>query len=514
MKSLPDKLLAKPVRIPFPERVPINRAVLFAVALFVIQKLEGTPLYFCAGCMVFLLVAAFAFNAAGGLSRASGAYIFAYCMLVVIVGLCYKAYLGEPAQSNLLDPRTDIEAYIGSVAGMYAAVVVSRRFTRKTGLLQNILEESKMHRASVGCILLGIGGAFALAALGESAVRLQSAFNQLNQLIPLGIIIGVMYEIRRSGGTRCTNTFILIGAAYYFFFAVVFFSKQGMILPFYCWALPICAQRYRLSIVQLFGGLLAISILFYWLVPFSQYGRGTVPEGGATFTQRIELATSLLEHPNRTRRAYLEDQENQAYAGPGSLGSYYNKPQGFWDRLQFISEDDALINYTDQGHVFGLVPIQAAFLNVIPHFLWPNKPTLNIGNGYYHELNGEAQGEGDTTTGISFSPTGEAYHIAGWTGIFVLAPILWFMLFTIFDSLLGDIRSSAWGLLAMAMVSHAAPEGGITFIPYLCSFGIEILIFCAFFATWFAPSLATLVLGPERRAAPRNIPFRPRLRLP
>jgi hypothetical protein len=66
----------------------------------------------------------------------------------------------------------------------------------------------------------------------------------------------------------------------------------------------------------------------------------------------------------------------------------------------------------------------------------------------------------------------------------------------------------------MAMVSHAAPEGGVSGIPYLFTFGVEILTFCAFFATWFAPPLATLILGPERRAAPRNIPFRPRLRLP
>ncbi|HEV2620001.1 MAG TPA: hypothetical protein VGU23_08715, partial [Acidobacteriaceae bacterium] len=99
------------MRIPFPERFPIDRAVLFAAALFLIQWLEGTPLYFCAGCMVFILIATLAFNAGGGLTRISGAYVFFYSMLVVVVGLCYKAFLGEPAQSNLVAPRTDIELY-------------------------------------------------------------------------------------------------------------------------------------------------------------------------------------------------------------------------------------------------------------------------------------------------------------------------------------------------------------------------------------------------------------------
>src|ERR1035437_9070281 len=69
------------------------------------EPLEGAALYF---------------SAAGGLTRASGAYVFFYSLLVVIVGICYKAYLGEPAQSNLRDPRTDIEIYVGSITAMLA----------------------------------------------------------------------------------------------------------------------------------------------------------------------------------------------------------------------------------------------------------------------------------------------------------------------------------------------------------------------------------------------------------
>ena len=100
------------MRIPFPERVPIDRAAIFAFALFVIQRLEGTTLFFSSGCFLFILIAVFAFNTAGGLTRASGAYIFFYAVLVVIIGICYKAWLGEPAQSNLLGPKTDIVAYV------------------------------------------------------------------------------------------------------------------------------------------------------------------------------------------------------------------------------------------------------------------------------------------------------------------------------------------------------------------------------------------------------------------
>lgn len=485
------------MRIPFPERVPLDRVAIFVIALFVIQTLEGTALYFSTGCGVFVLIAAVAFNAAGGLTRASGAYVFAYSVLVVLIGICYKAFLGEPAQSNLQAPRTTIEAYVGSITAMLAAVIVSRRFSRKSGLLQNLLKESEMYRASVGCIVFGVAGGAIIALLGERGASLGSAFGQLNQLIPLGIIIGVMYEIRRSGSTRSTNLPIIFSGLYFFIIGVSGFSKQGMLTPFYCWLLPVCALRFRLSAWQMLSCLMALFVVFYYLVPFSQYGRRFVVGENVTIRQRIEIAVPLLENANETRRLYYEEQ-NELDEGDRGLSAYYNTPQGLWERLQFVSVDDSLNNVTDQGKVFGLLPLKMAFLNAIPRVFWPDKPDINFGNLYAHEITPNMY-EGDTTTGISFSPTAEAYHMAKWVGVLVVAPLVWFVFFVGFDSLFGDIRATPWGLLALAAISHTAPEGALSGLVYLMTFGVEIFIFCAVFATWIAPIIAVAVLGPDRR---------------
>lgn len=500
------------MRIPYPERVPLDKVAYFALVLFVVQWLEGTYLYFCVGSALFILLTAVTFNAAGGLTRASGAYVFFYSLLVVIIGLCYKAFVGEPAQLNLSDPLTDIEVYVGSMVGLFAAVILSRRFTRRTGLLQGVLKEPMLYRASVGCILFGALAGYGIGLLGDSGRQLQTAFNQVNQFMPVGIIIGVIYEIRRSGGTRCTNLFVLLGAAMVFFLGATAFSKQGMFEPFVCMLLPIWALRYRLSIVQVAFFCFMIFVVFYDFVPVSQVGRGLVTED-ATLKDRAEITFKLLTHPTETHRDFITMENNDAYMGYKGLNSYYSTPQGFWERLQFISVDDALNNFTDQNHTFGLMPIKFAIFNVVPHFLWPDKPEANLGNIYAHEITGEAQGEGDVSTGISFSPTGEAYHLEGWAGIFLLAPLLWFMLFTVYDALLGDLRATPWGMLAVVMFAHSAPEGGITFTFYMCSIEVEALVFCAFFAAWFAPALATIVLGPERMqagyAAPIGRAFEP-----
>jgi hypothetical protein len=186
-------------------------------------------------------------------------------------------------------------------------------------------------------------------------------------------------------------------------------------------------------------------------------------------------------------------------ADPGSPG-YYNTAQGFWDRLQFVSVDDALVNATDEGKVFGLSPIAITFANAIPHVLWPNKPVVNFGNLYAHEI-GKMNPE-DFTTGISFSPTAEAYHMQRWAGMFLVAPVCWFLFFIVFDNLLGDLRATPWGLLALALLSHSAPEGGLNGTIWLVTFGVEILLFCAFFSRWVAPYFAVAFLGPEKDSAP------------
>ena len=484
------------MRIPFPERIAIDGVAIFAALLFIVQLAEGTHLYFSAGSAAFLVIAALAFNAAGGLTRASGAYVFFYSVLVVVLGLGYKALLGEPADSNLRDPQTTIAVYVAGIAVMFLAVTISRRLSRRRGLLQDLLPESDMYRSCVGCMVFGIGGAYLISVFDTNGATINKAFTQLNQLLPMGIILGVIYEVRRSGGTRSVNLPVALAMAYSFFFGVVTLSKQGMLTPLYCWFIPVCALRFRLSILQLTSCLLGVVIVFQYLVPYSQYGRRFVG-GNASTSQRLDLAVRLLSHPERTRQLYLANQT------PADVGAhYFNSSEGFWDRLNFIAVDDSLVDLTDRGSIYGFAPIAQSFVNAVPHFILPNKPTLNFGNSYAHELGGLS--DEDTSTGISYSPTSEAYHLGKWMGVLVAAPLIWLLLFVVLDSLLGDIRTTPWGLLALALISHLAPEGGVTGAIYLLTFGTAIFTFCALFAKWVAPTFAMLVLGRDRRLAQRQ----------
>lgn len=475
----------------------MDRVAVFAVVLFVIQQLQGTAMYFSVGTLAFIILAALGFNTCGGLTRPSGAYIFFYSVLVFIVGVCYKAVLWEPAESNLLDPHTTIAVYVVGMAGMVVAGLVSRRFVRRTGLLQTVLQEHQMYRSAVGCLIFSVAGPILIGMLGSSGARLGSAFNQLNQLGPLAILIGVIYEIRRSGGTRSVNTAVLIAIVYTFtIYGIMGFSKQGLLFPLYCWLMPVCALRYRLTPLQIAGGIVWLLIVFEILVPYSQYGRRFVTDN-PTNGLRIEVATRLLSDPIDLRKKYKESLEE----APGTI-RYYNQAEGFWDRLTFIAPDDSLINVTDQtGHTFGYLPVISSFINVVPRVFMPNKPAYSFGNMYAHEIGGLP--DEDTTTGISFSPTSEAYHLGKWVALCIVAPLVWILMFIILDSLIGDTRTTPWGLLALTMLSHLAPETGLEGAIYMMTFGAEILTFCAFFSKWVAPLISISVLGQDKPAPPR-----------
>lgn len=499
------------MRIPFPVHIRLWHAFCFAGLLFTAQLLEGTSLYFSVCSVLFIVIATVAFNLAGGLARPSGAYVFFYSVLAVIVGLCWKAIIGEPGDSNLLNPLLTIRVFLAGITAMLAAVYVSRKLTAKRAFLRNAVAEAKMQNATIGCMITGLFLSFLLMVLTWQSGSALSALAQVNRFLPLAMVLGVVHQIRKSGGTSSVNLPVLISGAAIFAMGVLGFSKEGMFTPLLCWAVAAGSQRYKVSTFQAIGAVLVVVFMFRFLVPYSQYGRNLRSETGSV-RENFNVAISLLldlEDVRQKSNALAEDP-----SADSSKESYYNTPQGFFDRLQMISVDDALIDLTERNGTFGYSPIIMGFENLVPHFLWPNKPNIGFGNVYSHELGGVIA-EDDSTTGISFSPSGEGFHIARWTGVLIVAPILWILLFTLFDSLCGSATESPWGLLVIAQFAHLAPEGMLGGVIYMLGFTTLSIIVAALTAAYVMPVLGTLFKGPEqtglrRIALVRSIPLRAR----
>ncbi|WP_348269559.1 hypothetical protein P8936_13980 [Edaphobacter paludis] len=488
------------VRLPFPERIPVQYAVSFAALLCIAQLVEGTTATFSLCSFFFIIVATLAFNLAGGLTRASGGYVFFYAVLAVIVGLFWKVVLGEPGNSNLTQPVVTIEGALGCIIAMYFAVFVSRKLTRKRAFLGDVVKPGDMFRAAIGCLVFGLAILLAVLVLPRQQGSVLSALNQVNQFLPLAIILGTIAQIRKSGGKSSLSLPALLAGTIVFTFGLISFSKQGMFTPPLCWLIAAASQRYRISLYQFAGFAFAIFLMGHYLVPYSQYGRNYQAD---TFFGNVPIAASLLSRPEYVRQ---QAEQQVAESNEEEQSGYFNTSEGLFDRLQMISPDDAIINVTQDNGPIGLAPIVLEFENVIPHFLWPGKPVIEIGNMYAHEIGSIAPD--DHSTGISFSPLGEAYHTEGWLGIFGLAPALWIVLFVVFDSLCGDVRKDPWGLLAIILFAHEAPEGMLGGIFYMLVYGAIGIIFAAITAGYLMPILGALFVGEKRSGLRRNLAVR------
>jgi hypothetical protein len=488
------------VRIPYPERIPFQYAISFATLLSALQLYQGTNPFFSLYSFLFIIIATIAFNLAGGLTRPSGAYVFFYAVLAVILGLCWKAILGERADSHLLSPLLTMQIFLGGITAMLGAVFISRRLSAKRPLLGRMVTDANIQNATVGCMVTGLALTSALILVPRQNGSILSSLAQINRFLPMAIILGVIHQIRKSGGTSSINLPVLISGAFIFADGLISFSKEGIFTPLVCWLIAAGSQRYKVKLVQAIGIIVVVVFMLQYLVPFSQYGRNYRSSTGDT-TDNIKTAMSFLTDLGYVRKQFLE---NATEKYTDETQGFYDSPQGLFDRLQMISVDDALIDATERRGTFGYLPIFSGFANLVPRVFWANKPSIGFGNVYAHQLG--VLPDDDFTTGISFSPSGEAYHIDRWVGVLILAPVLWILLFTLFDSLCGSVRETPWGLLVIALFSHSAPEGMLGSVIYMLGFSAFSILVAAFSATYLMPLLGTLFKGPERSIIRRSAP--------
>lgn len=474
---------------------------LFATVLLLAQLAEHTEAAFAMLSFCYIFIFAFAFNLAGGFYFPSGAWILLNGTLTVVIGVVYKLFVNEPGENNLGNPTKTMFLFCVAMA-MYGLAAYLSSVTRpKQALMETASQGEQMKKAAIGCLIAGWFLAYATLGGDRASASLASAFAQLNHFLRMAIILGTVYEIKASHGKRSANWIVWLAGVYPFFMGLAYFSKEGMFLPLSTWLVPAIVLRFNFSRFQVIGIGLALTFMFYYLVPYSQVGRQSRDPDGNVMNN-IKAMPQYLEHLGDVRKVYLE---TAVVEDRKDVPHFYTKDQGLFDRLQMLAYDDAMIKYTDEGNVFGLYPTYASFANSVPHFLWKDKPNFSTGNTFGRELG--VISDDDLSTGISFSPMADAYHEATWFGVLVLLPFTMYLLFFVADSLSGDVRKAPWGLLYIAIFTHIAPEGLLQGQIYTLVYGSEAVIFVTLAAKYVMPLLTNLLTGGERTRVRRTMQF-------
>src|ERR1700744_2228164 len=192
------------MRIPFPTHIPVQKALLFAVVVFMAQQIDHTDLVFNMLFFIYMLLGVVAFNYAGGFSRASGTYIFWFVLLTCLVGGVWKIFLGEPGDSNLTSASATLTTYIVSVAVMMVALFLRNRVApspRGVSVLVKA-DDINLGLASLGCLIANQLATSAKILLPGGSGNISNIILQINVFLPLAILLGTIPPIRSSGGRR------------------------------------------------------------------------------------------------------------------------------------------------------------------------------------------------------------------------------------------------------------------------------------------------------------------------
>lgn len=493
------------VRLELPTRIPLSKVFVFASVFFCVQQFQNTGLYFSMLYFAFVILSVITFNFAEGFSRLTGAYVFWYSTLIVIVGVTWKAILGEPADSNLFSPLLDISLYTTSMVMLLFVTLLNRKMDfRPLGVGGGFsTAELNYTAAGLGCVVVWLGILYAVPIFGNAPGGIVSALTQVNVFGPLGIILLTIGALKDSGGRRSVNLISQGVFVYIAYQGLISYSKQVMILPMVCWAVGAFYARLKVRFVHVVAVILMVVVSFAFISPLSA-SRDLAEDKDNL--GHIEVAYYLLTHWSYFQAHVKQLQENEAAGNEGNgTNFYYNTPQGsLIERLSMIAPDDQLFTFTAQGHYEGMAPIYEYFGNLAPHFLNPNKQSIYGGNLYAHEM-GSGLAEDDHTTGISFSPVGEAFHCVGWGGVFWLLPMIWIMLFSSVDFVVGDMSRYPWGLMVVVYFAHAAPEQLVGGMIYFLGYGNFGMMLAIIVVTRIAPILGTLFLGKNPTPAVRRL---------
>jgi hypothetical protein len=479
------------MRLSLPERVPIQKMFIFAACVAGIEQYQGTNFLFSLLFFGFIMASAVAFNLAGGFSRVVGAYIFWFALLVPGFGVVWKSVLGEPADSNLRAPLLTISAYMVSMVVLALVAILTAKIDLRRVGFSATAPKVDYTLAGMGCLAFWVLLSFANEFFGGIIPGFFSALRQIDIFRPLAIVLSTIGVIRATKGRRSVNVVTMLAMFSLIWDGLLGASKQMMMTPLVCWMVAATYMKLRLNFSRTLciglGALVSFTI-------FSQLSQARdLMTDNYSYDDRVAVVFYELTHYNavvaHNKEAEVEDLTQLSH-------HYYDSNQNsLVGRLSMISPDDAFFNYALTAPNTGLESVWITFQNLVPNFMLSKKKVgLGAGNIYAHEIGGYLAPD-DDSTGISFSPIPEAYHLIGWAGIVFLMPAIWLLLFFSIDFVCGDLKNAPWALMVIVYFAHAAPESLISGLIYYMGYGNFGMLVSILFCTRLAPVFGALFYG-------------------
>ena len=485
-----------------PVRIRRNYTLLYwmlgPLLLLSLQLLTGTDPLFAGLVLIFTVLFSLTLRLLNGIKTLTGCCVFFFGMQNIVVSQFAKVYFGEPAESRLVVPTITMAVYDLFMFGVLCGVLTLRKpfFARRRPLFMPEMNPQKLRWMAFFFTLLALAQVVVGHTLGINSdtgdANVGGPVGMLHQIpgvIALAVACGTAYEIIASEGRKSlgiTNGFIIV---FTFLFGVVDAGREKMITAVLVYFITCIAFRFRFRprhyVIMASLAYIAQFILF----PYALYGRDIVrtPRFEENIRRASVLFVDVVENPLKFQT--ILEQKGEKYH---SQFNYFPIPNATLQRSSLIPTNAGIVDATLRDGTTGLGTLALGFEMAVPRFLLPDKAVLGNSNQLAHREPGLV-GKHDFTTGITIGPASDAFSMAGWPGVFLLAYFLALFYFGAFryvtgDSLyrnvfpLGLVFTLPWSFSGapiatmITSVLQAAPvyAGTIAFIYLLTSFMMRI----------------------------------------
>ena len=476
------------MRIPCPISLPLIQVFLFLCALLSLQLVEGTDPYFAVLMMMAQVFGVMAFNALGGMSHVAGSFCLFSLLANVTVPEIAHSIVGQPGDFRLLASLKVAAVCAIFYASFYAAARFLVLLPHPRPFLDRVnFSLSELRALSWIAAILFVSLQFvAASAEVKNGSALAALLHFYPVLDPLSVILATYVCLKTTQGRSAMNwelAVILAAATVPGFLGA---SKEGMLTPMFCWLIVCGTFGYRFTRPQVavLAGLLGV--VWFFVYPYSQDARDAV-RGAPSFSERISTIVAYFRDPSDFANAAdpIDPTENEY----GRSAARLNIVQ----RFSLLKANGMLVNSDDHEGFTGIDRYLPAFLEIIPHFLWPDRPDPISSNELGHKAGFRLQ-RSDTTTGIAIASPALFYDIGGWLALPVYTFLGFELFFYALRCMVGKAAQSVWGLMLIGGTAmNAGPALPVTLIEiveqFVTVFGTLVLVLKII--SWASQSLLT-----------------------
>lgn len=440
------------MRIPFPTSIPLIQAFLFFGFLLGVQLIEGTDPVFAALMMAAQIFGIMAFNTLGGFSHVAGAFCLFSLLPNVTVPEITHAIVLQPGDFNIPGSLQTANA----CAIFYACLYVSAQFvvllpTPRPFVDRVYFSLTELRAISIICIAFVLISQVVWAAAGGE-VKDGSLLAALGHFYgasdPLSVVAATQVRLKSTQGKSAMSWYVALILAAATFPGIIGASKEGMLVPLFCWLIVCAVNRYRFTRTQV--TVLAGIMLFVWffVYPFAQ-GRRDLVRAQKSIPEKLAVVVASIRDPSEfLDQSGVEPDESSEYGAiSGSLSII--------PRFSLLRSNGMLIDADDTVGFTDIDRILPAFLVIVPHFLWPDRPDPISSNELGHKA-GFDIARNDTTTGITIGSPSQFFDMGGWVALPVYTILVFGPYFYALRCMFGESRDSVWGLLMIGAIANMA----------------------------------------------------------